>query len=86
MEPITFGRWTVISVVDQPGPKLYECRCACGKVKIVRRSNLVSGKSTGCQECHLLRARSHAHRPKPIDREAILSRLKIKAMSLTKSD
>lgn len=48
-----FGSWTVIS-----GPKsskdkhvLYECKCDCGTTQMVRRGNLVRGKSVCCRNC-----------------------------------
>lgn len=51
-----FGAWTVISAcIDRQGPRqiirLFECRCACGKIHEVNAANLIDGQSTGCQDC-----------------------------------
>lgn len=49
----TFGSWTVIG----PGESrdghhgTLRCRCACGTVKDVRKSRLLSGGSTHCHGC-----------------------------------
>lgn len=41
----TFGRWTVIG---RPIDGKVECRCECGIVKMVHKSNLTTGKSSSC--------------------------------------
>lgn len=47
-----FGRMTVVEFVGKSknGSTLVQCRCDCGKTKIVRLCNLISGatKSCGC--------------------------------------
>lgn len=40
-----FGRWTVIERIDK---KKVTCRCECGEIKSVYRSNITSGKSLSC--------------------------------------
>lgn len=56
------SRLTVIRFVEMRHKETYwECVCDCGKLKIVRGGNLVSGnvKSCGClREDYMLRRRS----------------------------
>lgn len=50
-----YGSWTVIG----PGgrtphrKKMLECRCDCGAVKMVRETDMKSGRSKGCVDCYL---------------------------------
>jgi hypothetical protein len=51
----TFKKWTVMagpSVTGANYAKLWTCQCACGSVKEVRQSNLLSGKSGSCGCLH----------------------------------
>ena len=63
---MAFGRWTVIGYAGKSGLKHYwECRCKCGTVKKVLRSNLFAGisKSCGCHKkeiLHHLKAKHYA--------------------------
>lgn len=41
-----FGRWTVLKRGDKP--KIWICRCECGKIKAANIDNLKSGKSISC--------------------------------------
>ena len=41
-----FGEWTIIGKSDKPG--YAKCRCSCGRVYDVKKSNLSSGRSTKC--------------------------------------
>lgn len=44
-----FGRWTVESHAGRSrGSTLWRCRCACGTVRDVPRTNLTGGKTTSC--------------------------------------
>lgn len=40
----TYGKWTVIDDAD----RRWLCRCECGTIRRVRRSDVVSGRSTNC--------------------------------------
>ena len=45
----TFGRLTVIAEAPSKGEnRCWECRCSCGKQKIVRQSNMLTGKTKSC--------------------------------------
>lgn len=64
-----FGRWTVLYEVPQKGyVRSWHCRCACGKEKTLKQSELRCGmsKSCGCYQVEALIKRStthgHAHR------------------------
>src|SRR5580658_9654737 len=47
-----FGQWTVISEAPKRGKKFYfVCRCTCGKIQEVEKSNLMTGRSTRCKAC-----------------------------------
>jgi len=48
-----YGDWDVIDPRPDPLPrtKTWECRCACGVVRKVEVSNLLSGKSQRCRAC-----------------------------------
>lgn len=43
-----FGSWEVLSNLPTKKEKYYECRCICGTVKNVSKSNLRLGKSLSC--------------------------------------
>jgi len=45
-----FGRWTVIKpeYVEGSNMLMWVCECQCGTKKHVRRSSLISGRSTSC--------------------------------------
>lgn len=45
-----FGRWTVVGgpLVSASRYLRWECRCACGRVKVVWGTNLKRGKSRSC--------------------------------------
>ncbi len=40
-----FGEWTVLGYI---GKKQWECRCSCGTVKVIKGSELKSGRSKSC--------------------------------------
>lgn len=46
-----FGKWTIIESVSGKGGRRYKCRCVCGVEKVVPISDLITGKSKGCQQC-----------------------------------
>lgn len=48
-----YGRWTVISRAENAknNQTSWTCRCSCGNERVVAKSNLLNGKSTGCQSC-----------------------------------
>lgn len=45
-----FGRYTVLRRAgsDRHRNSLWECQCSCGKVRVKRRTNLVTGNSKSC--------------------------------------
>lgn len=52
-----FGRWTVLESAGsvryaRSTAKMWLCKCACGKTKIIPSGNLTGGKSRGCRSCH----------------------------------
>lgn len=60
----TFGRLTVVSIIDQKGRKIYtNCDCACGKTtKVVAYALLVGNTSScGCLKKELLAKRRQTH-------------------------
>jgi len=52
------GRWIVEehSHTDENKIIFFKCKCECGKTSIVRAYNLMSGKSTSCIECGILKS------------------------------
>lgn len=65
---VTFGNLVVMMKAGSTGrTTLWMCRCSCGGIKVIRRTNLVSGmtKSCGCIEAlnrftaHRSHGRSH---------------------------
>lgn len=64
----TFGRWSVIGPheirrVKKRNRHFYRCRCICGNVKFVRRSNLLNGssRSCGCLRRDMMRDKQTIH-------------------------
>lgn len=53
-----FGSWTVVRLISI-SPRVWECRCACGTVSMVRGGQFVSGHSRSCG--HAAGKRRHAH-------------------------
>lgn len=57
-----FGRLTVVEYVgkDKNKKSMFLCECDCGKSKVVKRNNLVTGttKSCGCIKVELLKNKS----------------------------
>ncbi len=51
-----FGEWVVMGRSSQKGGNLikWDCRCSCGRQKVVFGSNLKRGLSTSCGECRTL--------------------------------
>lgn len=53
----TFGLWTVIFIGDklvtetEHPRKAALCQCQCGKVQLIRKSDVLNGRSTGCRSC-----------------------------------
>ena len=47
-----FNKWTVISF-EGCYNNLYLCKCDCGKLKSLRRWNLINNKTQSCQSCRL---------------------------------
>jgi hypothetical protein len=45
----TFDKWTVLS--DHMINSCLACRCECGREDLVRRCDLLSGRSHGCNSC-----------------------------------
>ena len=43
-----YGRWTVIGEPNTERHPKVKCRCACGKLKMVRTYSLVNGRSKSC--------------------------------------
>ena len=44
-----FSSWTVISFAERRNYRAYyNCRCECGKVRVVVSADLTSGKSKSC--------------------------------------
>lgn len=46
-----YGYWSVLSVSDRTKDKghvYYNCTCACGNERVVRKSTLKTGKTTSC--------------------------------------
>ena len=41
----TFGEWTVIEKVDET---YFKCKCSCGKVGIIKKTDLLCGKTKSC--------------------------------------
>jgi hypothetical protein len=51
----TFGQWTVLrecTLVNNSRDAIWECKCTCGRVGIIKASPLVHGKSKQCNYCH----------------------------------
>ncbi len=48
-----FGSWYVIEYagISKGGASLWKCRCACGRVRVLRGETLTAGISTQCQSC-----------------------------------
>jgi hypothetical protein len=48
-----FGEWVVISkeCIHKKSGNLWECRCSCGTVKLVKAASLYSGVSKCCRTC-----------------------------------
>ena len=61
----TFGRLVCVSVSEQSRKRIavWVCRCACGNIVHIRRSNLTSGNtcSCGCLKTEALRTRPRKH-------------------------
>jgi hypothetical protein len=56
-----FHRWIVVERVINV-PATWKCRCACGKIKLVKHYSLVTGKSKQCRSCSVAaRNRKHGH-------------------------
>ena len=56
----TFGKWFVLEEINEPYIKISErrktklkckCRCQCGVIKLIDKTNILRGKSTGCLRC-----------------------------------
>jgi hypothetical protein len=49
---LRFGRWQVISFshTANNGATHFECKCDCGRMKIVRGSSLLRGESKSCSK------------------------------------
>lgn len=49
----TFDRWQVNARVDNGSSSVvrWHCTCSCGNCGIVRTAKLISGSSTGCEDC-----------------------------------
>lgn len=56
-----FSRWTVIGIKSRNkyGNRRYECRCACGEVRVLRGYDLRTGKTKSCRACSM-RGNQHA--------------------------
>lgn len=54
-----FGSWEVLGYEgqDRRHNGLYQCRCACGCVRVVLGVNLWRGKSLSCGNCGLKKSR-----------------------------
>ena len=63
-----FGQWTVLEY-HGIGPdrmtRLWLCKCSCGRIDTISRSNLTSGGSTKCMECGI-KARRKKSRKEPL--------------------
>ena len=46
-----FGAWLVLEIDDARRKRRWKCRCACGVLKSLRQSSLVSGQTLGCRSC-----------------------------------
>ena len=45
----TFNEWTVIRKIEsKKGTTLWECRCSCGKIGIIRAYDLKNGRHKSC--------------------------------------
>lgn len=52
MEGKTFGKFTVLNIIDTGKPgKYYECICECGNIRIKAGTELRAGKGKQCREC-----------------------------------
>lgn len=45
-----YGDWQILSEEPRPKEKFYNCKCKCGAIKPVSKSNLRLGKSTHCNK------------------------------------
>ncbi len=43
-----YGRLTIIGPVKVKGRTQYRCRCRCGKITVVFKKNLVTGRTVSC--------------------------------------
>ena len=57
-----YGRWTVLSRAgkDAHGASMWECKCDCGNIGIIRHSSLTSGNSVSCG-CYAKERRVESH-------------------------
>lgn len=46
-----FGKWTIASGLLPRKGRMVACRCACGKVRAIRVSDLVRKRTMACQKC-----------------------------------
>lgn len=62
LEGKKFGSWTVKTFIGRNVVKgksrtykdvVYECECICGSKSVVRRSDLVAGKTSKCSDCRI---------------------------------
>src|SRR5437667_6219929 len=71
-----FGRWLVMSPVQKPGKRWWNCKCDCGKLAAVRAASLLSGHSKSCRCWHTEKPLKHGFHAEPEYRcwSGILSR------------
>lgn len=46
----TFNSWQILEVC-QTNPITLVCRCSCGSIKTLLKTNVISGKSSKCKDC-----------------------------------
>lgn len=52
IEPgMKFNSWTVLSFAERRNEDYWHCRCDCGTLLSLRRSQLLTGRSQGCAHC-----------------------------------
>ena len=58
---LTGKKFNLLSVVEYTGKSMWICRCECGKLKTIHRSNLKKAKSCGCQKDRLIGLKNKKH-------------------------
>ena len=56
-----YSNWEIVEI-HETTPIMITCRCVCGFVKTLLKTNVIRGKSKGCKACSIKRATKHKAR------------------------